>query len=648
MTVKTGMLACAAGVLAAAALAAQPADKSNPIIPREILFGNPEKAGPQISPDGKKLAYLAPDSKGVRNVWVRTLGQADDRVITSDPKRGISLYFWRGDSAHILYAQDAGGNEDFHVYQTSVATKETKDLTPFEGVRAQIVMANAQFPDEMLVALNKRDKRLHDVYRVNLKTGELKMDVENPGDIADWNADNAMKVRGAYAMLPGGIQDVRVRESDSAPWKSLQKWGPDENLGGVAGFSPDNKSIWLISSVGANTSRLVETDLATAKEKVIASDPTYDVTTAITHPRTNKLEAVGFMRAKLEWQYFDDQLKQDMAVLQRVKDGEVNISSRDLADKKWVVTYSAPDSPAQYYLYDRDTKKAEFLFAARPKLTGYKLAKMQPISFMSRDNLKIEGYLTMPVGVTKNAPTVLLVHGGPWGRDSYGYSGLVQMLANRGYAVLQVNFRGSTGYGKAFLNAGDKEWAGTMHNDLLDAKKWAIEKGHADAKRFAIMGGSYGGYATLVGLTFTPEEFTCGVDIVGPSNLFTLLKTIPPYWAPMKALFDKRVGSLEKEEDFLRARSPLFKADRITKPLLIGQGANDPRVKQAESDQIVKAMRDNQKPVEYIVFADEGHGFARPDNNLRFFAATEQFLAKYMGGRAEPAKPEHDWKPFLR
>lgn len=647
MTLKIGALACAAGFLLAAGAAAQTGE-AVPLIPREILFGNPEKAGPQISPDGLKLAYLAPDEKGVRNVWVRTLGKSDDRVITSDPKRGISAYFWRGDSQHILYVQDTGGDEDFHLYQTAISNRETKDLTPFEKVRAMIVMADARFPDEMLVALNKRDKRLHDVYRLNLKTGDLKVEAENPGDIAGWTANNAMQVRAAQAMLPGGIQDIRVRENDSAPWKSIQKWGPDENMGGVAGFTPDDKALYLISSVGANTSRLIEADLATLKEKVVASDSTYDVTTAITHPRTQKIEAIGFLKQKLEWQFFDPEMKKDMDALGKVRAGEINIASRDLNDKKWIVVFSAPDSPAQYYAYDRAAKKAEFLFAARPKLANYKLAKMRPIAFKSRDGLNIEGYLTMPIGVEKNAPTVILVHGGPWGRDSYGYSGLVQMLANRGYAVVQPNFRGSTGYGKAFLNAGDREWAGKMHDDIIDAKRWAIAQGFADPKRIAIMGGSYGGYATLVGLTFTPDEFTCGVDIVGPSNLFTLLKTIPPYWAPMKALFDKRVGNLEKEEDFLRARSPLFKAGSITKPLLIGQGANDPRVKQAESDQIVKAMRDNQKPVEYVLFPDEGHGFARPENSLRFFAATESFLQKYMGGRAEPPSEAHDWKPFLK
>jgi dipeptidyl aminopeptidase/acylaminoacyl peptidase len=645
MTRRTLGAAC----LGAATTAFAQSANATPLIPREILFGNPERAGGSLSPDGKLLAYLAPDTKGVRNVWVRTLGKTDDRVVTSDPKRGISGYFWRGDSQHILYVQDKDGNEDFHVYQTNIATRETRDLTPFDGVRADIVAAEWDHPNEILVSLNKRDKKLFDVHRIDLRSGEVTLDTENPGDVNGWTADNAMQVRAATAILPGFIQEVRIRASRSAPWKPFQKFGPDENFGGVIGFSPDNRSAWVITSVGGNTSRLVEVDPATGQETVIGSDPTYDVTTILANPRTRKLEAVGVLRARLEWDFKDKAVEAEFRALQKQFPGaDVQFVSRDFADRLAVLNVSASDAPAKFYLYDRSSKKTEFLYAARPKLDGYQLARMDPIQFQSRDGLTIHGYLTMPLGVKKNAPTVLLVHGGPWGRDSYGYSGLLQMLANRGYAVLQVNFRGSTGYGKQFLNAGDREWAGKMHDDLLDAKKWAVAQGFSDPKRFAIMGGSYGGYATLVGLAFTPEEFTCGVDIVGPSNIVTLLKSIPPYWAPMKTMFDKRVGSLEKDEDFLRARSPLFKADRITKPLLIGQGANDPRVKQPESDQIVKAMRDNRKDVEYIVFADEGHGFQRPDNNLRFMAAAENFLAKHLGGRAEPASAKHDWKPFLK
>lgn len=618
------------------------------LIPRQILFGNPERTAPLISPDGKKIAYLAPVN-GLRNVWVRTLGKSDDRVVTNDTKRGISIFFWQDDSEHVLYMQDTGGDENFHLYQSSITKPETKDLTPFEKVRVGLIAKSMNFPDAVLVEMNKRKPELMDVYRLDLKTGALTMEAENPGGIAGWIADNQFHVRGAQRMLPDSSFEFLHRADDKAEWKAFAKSGADESLASFIGFSADDKRTWIILSVGAEAARLVEIDPATGAQKVVAEDPRYEVTSVLTHPVKNTLEAVLFARAKNEWMFLDKSIEAEFRELQKIKPGaEVNIDSRDRSDRLWIVSVSAPDAPYRFYLYNRDTKKTEFLMAARPKLEQYTLAPTEPVSFPARDGLKLEGYLTMPPGVKKPAPTVLFVHGGPWARDTYSYSGFVQWLANRGYAVLQVNFRGSTGYGKKHLNAGDKQWGATMHDDLIDAKRWAIKMGYSDAKRFAIMGGSYGGYATLAGLTFTPEEFTCGVDIVGPSNLVTLIKSIPPYWAPIKAMFDKRMGSLEKEEDFLRARSPLFKADRITKPLLIAQGANDPRVKQAESDQIVKAMRDSKKPVTYIVFPDEGHGFQKPQNNLRFVAAAENFLAQHLGGRAEPPSAEHDWKPFLK
>lgn len=620
---------------------------NTPIIPRRILFGNPEKSGAQISPDGTTLAYLAP-LDGVLNVWVRTPGRAGDRAITFDRKRGIQSYFWQPGSEHVIYAQDTDGNENFHIFQTTVETAATRDLTPFENVRASLVAVDPHHPDFMLIALNRRDPELFDVYRYHFRTGALDLDTENPGDIAGWNADNDFEVRAATAILPGGYQEIRVRTDRNSEWRSFQKWGPDESFGGVAGFSSDNRALWLISSVGANASRLLEVDVASGATRVIAEDPCYDVSAAMENPITRELEAVGFVRAKLEWQFFDPAIAADFAVLRGVRDGEVTIESRSFDDAVWVVTYSSDVAPETYYLYDRRARTVEFLFAARPELDAYQLASMEPVSFPARDGLTLNGYLTMPVGADRGAPMILLVHGGPWARDDWGYSGSVQLLANRGYAVLQVNFRGSTGYGKDFLNAGDREWGGKMHDDLLDAKAWAVARGYADPARVAIMGGSYGGYATLAGLAFTPGEFVCGVDIVGPSNLATLLDSIPPYWAPMRAIFDKRVGHLEEEPEFLRSRSPLHKAGDIQAPLLIGQGANDPRVKQAESDQIVRAMRANGKPVEYIVFEDEGHGFVRPENNMRFFAAMERFLAKYLGGRAEPPSPEEDWTPFTR
>ncbi len=621
------------------------------LIPRELLFGNPEKASVQISPDGNKLAYLAPDSKGVLNVWVRTVGQTDDQVVTADRKRGIRIFFWQQDGEHILYMQDFDGDENWHLYQTNLKSKMTRDLTPFQGVQAQPQPTDPNFSHQVLVGLNIRDRRLHDIYRINLKNGAVELDTENPGDVADWTADNDFQVRAAQVFAPDGGTIIRIRDNAKAPWREFQRWSADETFGGVAGFTPDDKGLRLISSVDANAARLLEVDFATGKTTVIAEDPQYDVGGVMIHPKTKKIEAVQFVRARREWTLVDKSLQADFDAIRKVRDGDFGISSRDLDDKTWLVAYIEDDAPVYYYAYDRAPRQATLLFSNRPKLEQYKLAEMKPISFKSRDGLTIHGYLTLPVGPAvggagaepKNLPMVLDVHGGPWGRDVWGLNNEAQWLANRGYAVLQINFRGSTGYGKAFVNAGDREWAGKMQNDLIDGKNWAVQQGYADPKKICIMGGSYGGYATLVGVTFTPDEFACAVDIVGPSNIVTLIKSIPPYWVPIKSLFDKRVGKVETEEEFLKSRSPLFKADQIKVPLLIGQGANDPRVKQAESDQIVAAMRKNSKPVEYIVFPDEGHGFARPENRLKFYAAAEQFLAKYLGGRAEPPSEKEKW-----
>lgn len=605
-----------------------------PLIPREVLFGNPEKAGPQISPDGTKLAFLAPQD-GVLNVWVRTLGQEDDQVVTDDKKRGIRSYFWRQDSAHILYMQDADGDENFHLYQTEVATKRTEDLTPFPGVRALPLASDPNFPDTLLVSLNKRDPRLFDVYRLDLTTRVLVLDTENPGDVAGFAADNALQVRAAQVQLPDGGTEIRVRDEAGTPWRVFQTLGPEDE-GSLAGFSPDNRSLLVISSVDANATRLLQVDLNTGTQTVAAEDPRYDVSGVLRHPRTHALEAVLFIRARREWAALDPALEEDFQALSAVRDGDWSVAGRDLADTTWIVSYLVDDGSVTYYAYDRSAKTATRLFSSQPALDDYTLSPMQPVEFAARDGLALHGYLSLPAGLEPtNLPLVLLVHGGPWARDLWGYSPTVQMLANRGYAVLQINFRGSTGYGKAHVNAGDREWGAKMHTDLLDGKAWAIAEGYADPARVAVMGGSYGGYATLAGLAFTPEEFVCGVDIVGPSNLLTLLQTIPPYWEPMIAQFYKRMGRPE-EVEFLQSRSPLFAAHQITKPLLIAQGANDPRVKQAESDQIVDAMRASGLPVEYLVFPDEGHGFARPENNRKFYAAAESFLAQYLGGRAEP------------
>lgn len=618
-------------LLAAPAFAELP-----PLIPRDVLFGNPERTAPRISPDGKHLAYLAPDAKNVLQVWVRTIGEKDDRAVTSDEKRGIRQYFWAYDNKHLLYLQDVGGNEDFHLFATELATNKTRELTPYPGVRAQGVDLDQDHPNQVVVSLNKRNKAIFDAHRIDLTTGEDKLDTENPGNVIGWSTDNDYFVRGATTINPDGSYDLLVRDAVDKPFRKLLHVEADDQ-GQIAFFGKDPNDVYVISSHGANTVRLLKLDGKTAKETVVAEDKNYDLGGTFVERKTSRPLAVAFVKARTEWKVLDDSVKADFEAIAGIQRGDYSIISRTVDDQKWVVAHTRDDGPQAFHIYDRKTKKAEFLFTNQPKLDKYKLAQMEPVEYKAQDGLTIHGYLTRPIGVdAKNLPTVLLVHGGPWARDNWGLDPMAQWLANRGYAVLQVNYRGSTGYGKEFLNAGNREWAGKMHQDLIDGVNWLTKEGISDPKKIAIAGGSYGGYATLVGLSFTPEVFCCGVDIVGPSSIPTLMRTIPAYWKPLMSLFTKRVGDLEKEEEFLNSRSPLYRADQITKPLLIGQGANDPRVKQAESDQIVKAIRDKKKEVQYVVYPDEGHGFARPENRLQFFAISEEFLGKHLGGRAEP------------
>jgi dipeptidyl aminopeptidase/acylaminoacyl peptidase len=610
-----------------------------PIIPRKILFGNPVRAAPQIAPDGKRLAFLAPDNKDVLQVWVQTLGKDDARPVTADKKRGIRQYEWTYAPDTLLYLQDADGDENFHVYATTLADGRTRDLTPFPGARAGLLHLDPKHSGEALVTLNARDKRAFDVYRIDLASGQANPDTQNPGDVLGWVVDPQFKVRGAVASTPDGGNQVRYRPDEKSSWQTVVTWGPEDADGNVIGFTADGGSLWMTSCAGRDTLALLKNDLAANKDKVLASDPHADVSGVLFDPVRHQVEAVAFNRERVTWKAVDPAVADDLKALAAGAPGEPSVISRDLANDTWAVAYAADVQPTTYYLYDRGTKKLTKLFTAQPELAKYTLAPMKPVTIKSRDGLDLVCYLTLPVGVEpKQLPMVLTVHGGPWGRDVWGFDPYAQWLANRGYAVLSVNYRGSTGFGKKFLHAGDREWAGKMHDDLIDSVNWAVQQGYADPKRVAIFGGSYGGYAALVGVTFTPDVFACAVDIVGPSNLTTLLKSIPPYWAPIRKRFAVRVGDVDTEEEFLKSRSPLFKADRIKVPLLIAQGANDPRVKQAESEQIVAAMRKANKPVEYILFHDEGHGFARPENRLRFIAAAETFLAKHLsGGRVEPA-----------
>jgi dipeptidyl aminopeptidase/acylaminoacyl peptidase len=609
------------------------------LIPRQVLFGNPERIGPRLSPDGRRLAWIAPDA-GVLNVWVAPVERiAQATVVTDDRDRGIRSFFWAHDNRHLLYIQDQGGDENWRLFGVDLDEDGIRDLTPFDGVQAQVIAVDKRFPHELLVALNKENPQLHDVYHLDLRSGELTLRAANPGFVA-WVVDADFRVRGAVAPTPeGGMQLlVRDHESDDAEWRLLLEVGLEDVLTtSPVDFNRSGDRLYLVSSVEANAGRLVAMDVGTGATEVLAEDPVYDVAGVRLHPDTREVQVVAFLKDRMELTVLDPDVEEDVAALQNLHPGELSLLGQDDADRTWLVGYLVDDGPIAYYSWDRARQEATYLFDHQPALADYQLAHMEPFEVAARDGLVLHGYLTFPPGASRhNLPAVLNVHGGPWARDVWGFNAEAQWFANRGYVCVQVNYRGSTGYGKAFVNAGDKQWGAAMHEDLLDTVAWVVEQGYIDRERIAIYGGSYGGYAALVGVTFTPEVFRCAVDIVGPSNLKTLIETVPPYWAPMIAQFHNRVGNPETEEAFLWSRSPLSRVDHIKVPLLIAQGANDPRVKQAESEQIVAALRQRGIDHEYLLFEDEGHGFAKPENRLRFYGVAEAFLARYLGGRVEP------------
>jgi len=622
-------------ILGVALLVSGPAFAELPaLIPRELLFGNPDRAQARISPDGTRMSYLAPRD-GVLNVWVKTIGREDDRVVTNDTLRGIRIHFWAYDDKHLLYMQDKGGDENWRIYAVNLTDDTERDLTPFDSVQATPVALDPNYPDDVLFQMNRRDIRLMDLYNLNLVTGDTKIVGENRGDIVGWVPDNKFKVRGAFASLPNGGFSLLVRESEMDDFRSLIEWDPNED-GTPYGFTADGTGMYIGDSRGANVTRLKVVNVTSGEESVLAEDDRTDLAEVMISPNTYKVEAVSYNYDRARWQPLDDTVAADFEAIRTLADGEFSVVSRDRADRNWLLAFSGDTFSTRYYAYSRDAKKGTLLFSTRPELDRYTLAPMKFVEIQARDGLILPAYLTLPVGVeSRNLPMVLNVHGGPWARDAWGYDPEAQWMANRGWAVLQVNFRGSTGFGKDFVNAANKEWGRAMQNDLTDAVLWANEQGYADPEKVAIYGGSYGGYACLAGAAFTPELYSCGVDIVGPSNIMTLLASIPPYWEPMIKLMYHRVGDPTTEEEMLKERSPLFSADRIRIPLLIGQGANDPRVKQAESEQIVAALKANEQYVEYVVYPDEGHGFARPENRLDFYGRSEKFLNRYLGGRLE-------------
>ena len=609
-----------------------------PLIPRELLFGNPERVSPALSPDGTRLAWLAPDTNNVLQVWVKTVAAKDDKIITADKKRGIRQYFWAKNNRTLLYLQDSDGDENFHIYGVDIQSGNVRDLTPFQGVRADVAALEPEFPDELLITLNLRDRSLFDIHRLNLKSGALELDTQNPGDVGDWIADAKFRIRGAQIATPDGGHEIRIRETTSSPWKTFLKVGPEEILNGL-GFTADGAALFIESSIGRDTAAVIEKNIATGVEKLIAAEDGVDSGEVVINPLRHAVEAVSFAPDRSHWKVIAPDVKDDFAEIAKLSNGDFSIVDRTGADDVWLVSFDSDRAPGRYYRWDRKAKKGTFLFTTRPKLDGVTLSEMKPVVVPARDGLKLYSYLTLPAGIpAKNLPMVLLPHGGPWARDNWGFRSMPQWLANRGYAVLQPNFRGSTGYGKKHLNAGDKQWGLKMHDDLIDCVNWAIKEGIADEKKIGIMGGSYGGYCALAAVTFTPEVFACSVDIVGPSNVKTLIGSIPPYWKPIRSMFDVRMGNIDdpKDEELIKRASPLNFADKIVRPLLIGQGANDPRVKQAEAEQIVSAIDKKGGSVTYVLYPDEGHGFARPENRTDFNARSERFLADHLGGRVEP------------
>ena len=611
-----------------------------PLIPREVLLGNPKRLQPKLSPDCTRLAYLAPDERDCLQIWVRTLGEVDDRCVSAE-RRSITVYGWTLDSKTILYPQDSDGDENFHVFAIDLATSNIRDLTPWRGVRCHDTISRESRPNEILAMLNVRNRNLMDVWRIDLRTGAATLALENPGDVAWWFADENLVVRGAFAFTPEGGNEVRVRAAASEPWRTLARGSSDEEVLPYD-FSKDGREVILRSSIGSDTLRVVACEVESGRERELARMDSFDAEGVMIHPTRRAVEAVRFEPARRTWKIVDSAVAADFDAIAKLDDGDFEIASRDYADEKWIVGFASGHQCARYFLWERATKRGTFLFSEFPDFESLQLAERMPIKYRARDGMELHGYLTMPRGLAaRDLPLVLFVHGGPWARDYWRLDTVSQLLANRGYLVLQPNYRGSTGYGRHYLHAGDRQWGLAMHDDLIDAVRWAADQGMANPTRVAIFGASYGGYAALAGAAFSPDVFRCAVDLVGPSSLFTLIRTFAPYHN-IRAIWNARVGDPDDPADTERLTngSPLFSADRIKIPMLIAHGANDPRVLQAESERIVAAIEKNGGSVTYVLYPDEGHSFFRRPNGIDFMARVEQFLAQHLGGRYQPMDGE--------
>lgn len=623
---------------AAGARAAAIEGTARPLLARRKLFGNPSRTQAAISPDGRFLSWIAPQ-EGVLNIWIAPLEDlAASRCITNDRKRGIRSQSWAHDNRHILYVQDLNGDENWHVHAVDVTQGVARDLTPVGAVSARVAAVSQDRPGTLVVGINDRDPRWHDLYEVDIADGARRLLLRNDRELSGFTFDRQLGLRFAMRTQKGGSALVLRREGED--FREEFRILPEDMANtGLLGMNRAGDAYFLKSSLERDRAALFRVEWGSGQKTLLAEHANADIGGMLSDPVTGEPEAVQANYLRPEWMPLPgaDEARRDLAFLAERFGSDFGVASRTLDNQRWVISASAPEQPGAYHLFDRAQRALTELFTTRPELAGAPLRPMRPLVIPARDGLELVSYLTRPAGEGPS-PMVLLVHGGPWSRDRYGFNANHQWLSDRGYAVLSVNYRGSTGFGKSFVNAADHQWGRKMQDDLLDAVAWAVKEGVADPNRVAIMGGSYGGYATLAALAFTPDLFACGVAAVGPSNLETLLATIPPYWAAGLEIMTRRVGDLRTEEGraLLRERSPLHQAHAIKKPLLIGQGANDPRVKRAESDQIVAAMKANNLPVTYVLYPDEGHGWVRPENRLSWSAVVEAFLASHLGGRAEP------------
>lgn len=604
-------------------------------IPLEDFFRNPDVAYFSLSPAGDQIAFTKP-YKNRMNIHVCSIGGKDTVKITSEEERDIMSYFWKSNK-RLVYSIDKGGDENFHLFAVNADGSDLKELTPFPGVRVEVVDDLEENEQEMLISMNKRDPENFDVYRLNIESGAMTLVAQNPGGVSAWVTDHEGKIR--VALRNDGVnQELLYRASEKDPFKMVLKTSFKETVQPLF-FTFDNKQVYALSNLGRDRSAVVKFDIENGKEmEVLFEHPEVDVEDMNYSRKRKVLTTIDYEADKAEKKFLDPEIETIYKKLEAKlgSNYEIIITSSNRNEDKFLIRTISDRSLGASYFYDVSKDELTKIADRAPWIKEEEMAVMKPIKYTSKDGMTIHGYLTLPVGVEpKNLPVIINPHGGPWARDSWGFNPEIQFLANRGYAVLQMNFRGSVGYGRKFWEASFKQWGRTMQQDITDGVEWLVKEGIADPKRVAIYGASYGGYATLAGATLTPDLYACAVDYVGVSNMFTFMKTIPPYWKPYLQMMYEMVGDPVKDSSMLYEVSPVFHVDKIKAPLFVAQGANDPRVNKDESDQMVEALKKRGIAVEYMVKENEGHGFYNEENRFDFYNAMEKFLAKYLGVKKE-------------